>query len=68
MVWGLTDHFVDEVIAFYSSRLQAERALKAVLRDEPEWEGMLEVVSVPERRRCAAACRGAQRRHRRHAA
>jgi hypothetical protein len=66
MVWGLTDHFVGEVVAFYASREQAERALKSVLRDEPEWRGMLEVVSVPERRRCQATCRGVRRR-RRHA-
>jgi hypothetical protein len=62
MVWGLTDRFVGEVIAFYPSREQAVRALKAVLRDEPEWEGMLEVVSVPERRSCPAAGRHAHRR------
>jgi hypothetical protein len=67
MVWGLTDLFVGEVIAFYASREQAERALKSVLRDEPEWEGMLEIVSVPERRRCLPRCRDVQR-HRRHRA
>jgi hypothetical protein len=67
MLWGLTDHFVGEVVAFYASREQAERALKSVLRDEPEWRGMLEVVSVPERRRCNATCQGVRRR-RRHAA
>ena len=64
MVWGLTDHFVGEVVAFYASREQAERALKSVLKDEPDWRGMLEVVSVPERRRCRAACPGVRRRHR----
>jgi hypothetical protein len=67
MVWGLNDRFVGEVIAFYGSREQAERALKAVLRDEPEWKGMLEIVPVPERRRCPATCR-ASRRRRQHAA
>jgi hypothetical protein len=66
MVWGLTDHFVGQVVAFYASREQAERALKSVLKDEPEWTGMIEVVSVPERRRCRAACQGVRRR-RRHA-
>jgi hypothetical protein len=65
MVWALSDLFVGEVIAFYPSRVQAERALRAVLRDEPDWRGMLEVVSVPERRRCHGSCRG-PRRHRRH--
>ena len=65
MVWGITDHFVGEVVAVYASREQAERALRSVLRDEPEWRGMLEVVPVPDRRRCKAACRGVRRR--RHA-
>jgi hypothetical protein len=63
MVWGITDHFVGEVVAFYASRENAERALKSVLRDEPEWRGMLEVVPVPERRRCKSTCRGVRRRH-----
>ena len=61
MVWGLTDRFVDEVIAFYPSRAQAVRALKDVIRDEPEWEGMLEVVPVPS---AAAARRRARVAHR----
>jgi hypothetical protein len=47
MLWGLADHFVDEVIELYRSREQAELALHRVLSDEPEWEGMLEVVPVP---------------------
>ena len=46
MLWGLADHFVDEVIETYRSREQAERALDNVLNDEPEWEGMIEVVAV----------------------
>ncbi len=50
MLWGLADLFVDEVIEFYGSREQAERALDEVLRDEPDWEGMLEVVKVPRPR------------------
>ena len=47
MLWGLADRFVDEVIELYRSREQAERALRNVLTDEPEWEGMIEVVPVP---------------------
>ena len=47
MLWGLTDNFVDEVLEFYASREQAERALQAVLTDEPEWEGMIEIVPFP---------------------
>jgi hypothetical protein len=46
MLWGLADRFVDEVIELYCSREQAERALRAVLADEPDWAGMIEVVPV----------------------
>ena len=46
MLWGLADYFVDEVIETYRSREQAERALATILIDEPEWEGMMEVVPV----------------------
>ena len=48
MLWGLTDHFVSEVIQVYRSRTRAERALAAVLADEPEWEGMIAVVEIPQ--------------------
>jgi hypothetical protein len=51
MLWGLADYFVDEVISIYRSREQAERALARILRDEPQWEGMMEVVPV-----CRQAC------------
>jgi hypothetical protein len=61
MPWGLTDHFVDHVIAVYDTREQAVRALKAMLADEPAWEGMIEVVAVPERRRCLPRCRTVRR-------
>jgi hypothetical protein len=46
MLWGLADYFVDEVIETYRSREQAERALAEILIDEPEWEGMMEVIQV----------------------
>jgi hypothetical protein len=46
MLWGLADRFVGEVIEFYGSREQAERALEAVLADEPDWAGMIEVVPL----------------------
>jgi hypothetical protein len=46
MLWGLTDNFVGEVIQVYRSREQAERALRAVLTDEPDWEGMIEIVPI----------------------
>jgi hypothetical protein len=46
MWWGLADRFVDEVIELYGSREQAEQALDAVLADEPDWAGMMEVIPV----------------------
>ena len=48
MMWGLSDRFVDEVIQVYRSRERAEIALAAVLADEPEWEGMIEIVPIPQ--------------------
>jgi len=48
MLWGLVDRFVDEMIEYYGSREQAERALRAVLEDEPKWAGMIQVVAVPQ--------------------
>jgi hypothetical protein len=47
MLWALADRFVDEVIELYRSREQAERALRAVLADEPDWTGRREIVPVP---------------------
>jgi hypothetical protein len=61
MLWGLTDHFVDQVIAVYQTREEAARALKAMIADEPEWEGMIEIVAVQERRRCLPRCRSVRR-------
>jgi hypothetical protein len=46
VLWGLADFFVDEVIEFYPSREAAESALRDVLADEPDWEGMLAVLPV----------------------
>lgn len=57
MLWGLSDRFVDEVIAVYRTRDEAVGAMKAMLADEPKWEGMIEVVPVAERRRCLPPCR-----------
>jgi hypothetical protein len=54
MQWALADRFVGEVIELYRSREQAERALEAVLNDEPGWEGMMEVVPMPARPRTAS--------------
>jgi hypothetical protein len=47
VVWGLADYFIDELIGIYRSREEAERALAAILADEPQWEGMIEVVRIP---------------------
>ena len=55
MLWALADRFVGEVIELYRSREQAERALRAVLVDEPDWTGMMEVVPCPALRSALAA-------------
>jgi hypothetical protein len=34
------------VVEFYLSRADAEQALRNVLADEPDWEGMLAVLPV----------------------
>ena len=47
MLWGVKDRYVGEVIAVYGSRGEADGALRKMLRDEPEWEGMMEIVPVP---------------------
>jgi hypothetical protein len=47
--YGLADYRLNdfgEVLEFYGSREEAEAALRDVLRDEPEWEGELGVVTV----------------------
>ena len=61
MLWGLSDRFVDEVIAVYRTRDEAVGAMKAMLADEPKWEGMIEIVPVAERRRCLPRCRTVRR-------
>jgi hypothetical protein len=63
MQWALADRFVDEVIELYGSREQAERALEAVLQDEPDWEGMMEVIPMPPRTRAASWRWTPQARH-----
>jgi hypothetical protein len=61
MLWGVSDRYVGEVIAVFPTHDEAARALRAMLTDEPEWEGMLEVVAVAERRRCLPRCRRIRR-------
>jgi hypothetical protein len=46
VLWGLADYFVDEIVEFYPSREAAEAALYGILRDEPEWHGMMAVLPV----------------------
>ena len=47
MLWGVKDRYVGEVIAVYGTRDEAVGALRKMVRDEPEWEGMMEIVPVP---------------------
>ena len=61
MLWGVSDRYVGEVIAVFPTRDQAFRALRRMVADEPAWEGMMEVVSVAERRRCLPGCRRVRR-------
>ncbi len=61
MLWGVRDRYLGEVIAVYGSRDEAVGALRKMLRDEPLWEGMIEVVAVAERRRCLPRCRRVRR-------
>jgi len=61
MLWGVSDRYVGEVIAVFPTHDEAARALRAMLTDEPEWEGMLEIVAVAERRRCLPRCRRIRR-------
>ena len=61
MLWGVSDRYVGELIAVFGTRDEAAGALRRMLRDEPEWEGMLEVVAVAERRRCLPRCRRVRR-------
>ena len=42
----LTDSGLGEVIEFYSSREEAEKALRDVLMDEPEWHGIIGVAEI----------------------
>lgn len=41
IVWGLVETKLQEAVELFVSRDDAETALEAVLRDEPEWEGLV---------------------------
>jgi hypothetical protein len=47
--YGPLDRETQEIVGFYLSREQAERAIGAVLRDAPSWVGKLAVVLVDSR-------------------
>jgi hypothetical protein len=53
----LTDLYVNELIAVYPTRDEAVQAMKTMVAEEPDWDGMLEVVAVADRRRCLPKCR-----------
>ena len=46
ILFGLADYLVHEIIEFYASREEAEEDLERVLRDEPDWRHILDVVEV----------------------
>jgi hypothetical protein len=46
LLYGLLDRQLERVVEFYVSREAAERELAVLLRDEPEWVELLEVVRV----------------------
>jgi hypothetical protein len=49
ILYGLADYRLNdfgEVIEFYGSQAEADAALRDVLRDEPQWEGELGVITV----------------------
>jgi hypothetical protein len=44
--WAVVSDEIDRVIEFFPSRVQAERMLGKVLRDEPDWSGILRVEKI----------------------
>jgi hypothetical protein len=44
--YGLLDRSLQEVVELFVSRDEAERTLREVLRDEPEWREILGLVRV----------------------
>ena len=43
---GLADQSLQEVVEFFATREEAERTLRQVLRDEPDWREILSLVRV----------------------
>jgi hypothetical protein len=44
--YGLADYSLEEVVELFVSRDEAERTLREVLRDEPDWREILGLVRV----------------------
>ncbi|MEK6275527.1 MAG: hypothetical protein AABM30_09335 [Actinomycetota bacterium] len=42
----LTDSGLGEVVEFFASREEAEKALRDVLTDEPDWKGVVGVAEI----------------------
>jgi hypothetical protein len=42
----LTDTDLGEVVEFFASREEAEKALRDVLTDEPDWKGIVGVAEI----------------------
>jgi hypothetical protein len=42
----LTDTELGEVVEFFASREEAEKALRDVLADEPDWDRQISVVEI----------------------
>ena len=46
LLFGLHDRQLERIVDWYTSRERAEAGIAVILRDEPEWEVLLEIVSV----------------------
>ncbi len=44
--WGLIETELQEAVELFAERADAEAALADVLRDEPDWEGLVVVEPV----------------------
>jgi hypothetical protein len=42
--YGLADYSLQEVVEFYATREEAEKTLRDVLQDEPQWREILGLV------------------------
>lgn len=44
--WGLVETELQEAVELFGSREEAEAALAAVLRDEPDWSGLVSIEPI----------------------